>query len=360
MPRDVVLVIPTGYVASDVTQPTVRPGFQSVPGDVRFFRTSQQSVRYPHLGLERKAMSSMTRIGVVGAGRVGAVLAAALRNAPPAGRYDVVAVAGESPASRTRIETLLPGVHVDKPTAVARACDLLLLTVPDDMLENVVNMLSASGAIRRGQYVAHTSGRHGLAVLAPAAERGARVLAMHPAMTFTGTHVDLARLSGCVFGVTATEHTRALAETLVADLGGTPIWVPEDRRTRYHAGLAHGANHMVTLVAQAMDLLRESGADDPAATLRPLLTAALDNALSYGDAALTGPIVRGDVNTVRAHLADIAVSSPATLESYVAMGRATANRAVLDGRLLPIRAARIIGVLNDAMVASSATSGRIA
>jgi predicted short-subunit dehydrogenase-like oxidoreductase (DUF2520 family) len=105
-----------------------------------------------------------------------------------------------------------------------------------------------------------------------------------------------------------------------------------------------------------MDLLRASGADDPAATLRPLLTAALDNALTYGDAALTGPIVRGDVETVRAHLADIAATAPASLDAYVAMARATANRAVLDGRLLPIRAAKLIGVLNDAVV-TSATAG---
>jgi predicted short-subunit dehydrogenase-like oxidoreductase (DUF2520 family) len=294
----------------------------------------------------------MTRIGVVGGGRVGAVLAAALRSAG----HEISAVAGESDASRTRIETLLPGVRVDKPTAVARSCDLLLLTVPDDMLANVVTMLSASRAIRPGQYVVHTSGKHGLAVLAPAAARGAEVLAMHPAMTFTGTDVDLARLSGCVFGVTATDGTRGLAETLVADLQGSLVWVAEQKRALYHAGLAHGANHLVTLVAQAMDLLRASGADDPAATLRPLLTAALDNALTYGDAALTGPIVRGDVETVRAHLADIAATAPASLDAYVAMARATANRAVLDGRLLPIRAAKLIGVLNDAVV-TSATAG---
>ncbi|HET6699200.1 MAG TPA: DUF2520 domain-containing protein [Nocardioidaceae bacterium] len=292
----------------------------------------------------------MTRIGVVGAGRVGAVLAAALR----AAGHEIVAVAGESPASRTRIETLLPGVPVARPTAVARGCDLLLLTVPDDMLGTVVSMLSASCAIHPGQYVAHTSGRHGLAVLEPAVGRGAHVLALHPAMTFTGTDVDLARLAGCVYGVTATPDTRPLAETLVADLGGTPVKVPEDRRTLYHAGLAHGANHLVTLVTQAMDLLRASGADDPAATLRPLLTAALDNALSYGDAALTGPIVRGDVNTVRAHLADIAGSAPGTLESYVVLARATANRAVLDGRLLPTRAAAIVGILDDALIGAEA------
>ena len=291
-------------------------------------------------------MRAMTRIGVVGAGRVGAVLAVALREAG----HEIAAVAGESHASRTRIDTLLPGVRVDKPTAVSRACDLLLLTVPDDMLSNVVTMLAASGAIREGQYVVHTSGKHGLAVLQPAADAGAHVLAMHPAMTFTGTDVDLARLAGCVYGVTANPDTDDLAAKLVADLRGRLLRVAEDRRALYHAGLAHGANHLVTLVSQAMDLLRDSGADDPAATLRPLLTAALDNALEYGSAALTGPIVRGDVETVRAHLRDIAANRPATLESYVAMARATANQAVVDGRLLPIRAAKLVGVLNDALV----------
>jgi predicted short-subunit dehydrogenase-like oxidoreductase (DUF2520 family) len=186
-------------------------------------------------------------------------------------------------------------------------------------------------------------------VLEPARLLGAHVVAMHPAMTFTGTAVDLPRLRGCVFGVTAEGDDRALAETLVSDLGGIAMFVPEDKRTLYHAGLAHGANHLVTLVAQAMELLSASGAEDPAATLRPLLTAALDNALADGDAALTGPIVRGDVNTVAAHLADIAASAPATLPSYVAMARATANRAVLDGRLLPIRAVKIVRLLDEAL-----------
>ena len=283
-------------------------------------------------------------IGVVGAGRVGAVLAAALRSAG----HEIVATAGESDASRGRIEALLPGVEVAKPTDVARACDLLLLTVPDDMLSNVVTMLAASGAIREGQVVVHTSGRHGLAVLEPARAVGARTIALHPAMTFTGTAVDLPRLAGCVFGVTADEGDRALTESLVADLGGRPMWVPEDRRTLYHAGLAHGSNHLVTLVTEAMEILSAAGADDPAATLRPLLTAALDNALEHGDAALTGPIVRGDVETVRAHVADLAANAPQTLSSYVTMARATLDRAVTDGRLLPIRATKMLQVLDAA------------
>ena len=289
------------------------------------------------------------RIGVVGAGRVGAVLASALR----AAGHEVVAAAGESDASHRRMQNLLPGVVGAKPTEVARRSDLLLLTVPDDMLSNVVTMLSASGAIREGQVVVHTSGRHGLAVLEPARLLGARTVAMHPAMTFTGTELDLPRLEGCVFGVTAAEADRELTEGLVADLGGRAMWVPEDRRTLYHAGLAHGANHLVTLVAEAMEILSAAGADDPAATLRPLLTAALDNALDQGDAALTGPIVRGDVETVRAHVADLVATAPQTLPSYVAMARATLDRAVTDGRLLPIRASKMLSVLESAEIDSA-------
>jgi predicted short-subunit dehydrogenase-like oxidoreductase (DUF2520 family) len=286
------------------------------------------------------------RVGVVGAGRVGAVLAAALRRVDD--RYDVVAAAGESDASRSRIAALLPGVPTRKPTDVARASDLLLLTVPDDMLDNVVSMLAASGAIHEGQYVAHTSGRHGLAVLEPARAVGARVLAIHPAMTFTGTDLDLDRLAGTVFGLTAGPDEHELAEHLVSDLGGRPTWVPEEMRTLYHAGLAHGANHLVTLVTEAMEILSASGVSDPAGTLRPLLTAALDNALEHGDAALTGPIVRGDLGTVRAHLEDLRANAPQSVASYVALARASLDRAVTDGRVLPIRARRILELLDAA------------
>ena len=160
--------------------------------------------------------------------------------------------------------SLLPGVPLRKPSAVARDCDLLLLTVPDDMLPNVVRVLADSGSLREGQYVVHTSGRHGLAVLAPAAAVGAHVVALHPAMTFTGTAVDLDRLDGCVYGLTAEPAERAFAEQLVAELGGRLTWVPEEMRTLYHAGLAHGSNHLITLVTEAMELLTAAGSADPA------------------------------------------------------------------------------------------------
>jgi len=254
---------------------------------------------------------SHPRVGVVGAGRVGAVLAARLQRAG----HRIVAVSGRSSASQLRVQTLLPGVPLLDRDEVVRRAEIVILAVPDDALAELARELAP--LMGPGRLVAHTSGRHGLDVLAPIARTGARTIAMHPAMTFTGTEVDLDR--DCVFGVTAHDGDRDVAETLVAELGGTVMWVDEADRATYHASLAHGANHLTTIVTQAMDLLREIGAEDPAAVLRPLLTAALDNTLAYGDAALTGPVARGDTRTVRAHLGALRALDPVLAASYASV-----------------------------------------
>jgi len=283
-------------------------------------------------------------IGVIGAGRVGTVLAAKFRIAG----HIITSVSGRSDVTRMRVETLLPGVDILEREAVAARSELLILSVPDDSLIRVAEELAATGTIRPGQVVMHTSGRHGLEALAALTRRGARPIAFHPAMTFTGTDVDLDRT--CVFGLTAADTERALAEELVADLGGTPMWVDEANRALYHAALAHGANHLVTLVTQSMDILRMAGAADPAAVLRPLLSAALDNSLAYGDAALTGPVVRGDVITIRAHVDAFSQAhvNPTTVDAYLEMARATANRAESSGRLPAAEAGLVRQVLVEA------------
>ncbi|MER5640840.1 DUF2520 domain-containing protein [Kitasatospora sp. NPDC002227] len=282
-------------------------------------------------------------VGVVGAGRVGPALGAALQLAG----HRVVAASGVSDASRRRAEALLPGVKLVTPPQVLAAADLVLLTVPDDALPELVAGLAATGAVRPGQILVHTSGAHGVKVLEPATRAGALPLALHPAMTFTGTSVDLARLAGCPFGVTAPEELRPVAEALVVEMGGEPEWVPEDVRALYHTALAHGANHLVTLVAQALELLRTAGVAEPGRLLGPLLGAALDNSLRSGDAALTGPVARGDAGTVRRHLAELGAAAPDIGQAYRAMARATAQRAVRGGSLKEEAAAALLDVLNE-------------
>ncbi|MGR6322540.1 DUF2520 domain-containing protein [Micromonospora soli] len=282
-------------------------------------------------------------VGVIGAGRVGAVLGAALA----AAGHRVVAAAGASGATKARMALLLPQTPTRSPAAVARAAtDLLIVAVPDDALAGVVAGLAEAGALRPGQVVAHTSGAHGLAVLAPAAALGARPLALHPAMTFTGTPDDLGRLTNISYGVTAPAELRAFAARLVADLGGVPEWVAEGDRPLYHAALAHGANHLVTLVNEAADRLRDAGVDRPEKVLAPLLRAALENALRLGDDALTGPVSRGDAGTVRQHLVKLAATAPESVPPYLALARRTADRAIAAGRLRPADAESLLDVLS--------------
>lgn len=280
-------------------------------------------------------------VGVVGAGRVGAVLGAALARAG----HDVVAVSAVSEASRERAAELLPGVPVVGVDEVLRRGDLVLLTVPDDALPDLVHGLVATGAIRRGMLLTHTSGRYGLDVLAPAIGAGALPLAVHPVLPFAGSRVDLERLTGTAFGVTAPEPLRPIAEALVVEMGGEPVWLTEAQRPVWHAALAHGANHLTTLVATCADLLRSVGVEQPATVLGPLLGAALDGSLRSGDAALTGPVARGDGGTVRAHVDALTLVAPQVLPSYVALARLTADRALASGQLTPERASALLEVL---------------
>ncbi len=281
------------------------------------------------------------RVGIVGAGRVGAVLGAALARAG----HQVVAASAVSSASRRRAERLLPQVPIAAPDEVVAAADFALLAVPDDALRPLVAGLAATGAWRAGQIAAHTSGAHGIGVLDPAAARGVLPLALHPVMTFAGRPEDLDRLAGATFGITAPDELRAVAETIVVEVGGDPVWVPELARPLYHAALTIGANHLVTLVNDSLDLLASAGVEHPGRLLSPLLSAALDNALRLGDAALTGPVSRGDAATVAKHLANLRADAPQSVAAYVAMARRTAERALASGQLRDDQADHLFQVL---------------
>jgi predicted short-subunit dehydrogenase-like oxidoreductase (DUF2520 family) len=284
------------------------------------------------------------RVGIVGAGRVGTALAVALGRAG----HEIVAASAVSDASIRRVQRNLPGITIMQPPEVVAAADLILLTVPDDVLPGLVAGLAATGAALEGRLVAHVSGRHGLAVLDPAVRAGGMPIALHPVMTFTGRPDDIDKLAGISFGITAPDSLRLVAEALVVEMGGEPVFIPESHRDLYHAALAGAANHLVTLVVQATDLLREAGVAHPARMLGPLLSAALDNALRLGDAALTGPVARGDADTVASHIDALRAVAPEAVPAYLALARLTADRAVAAGTLSAADAQRLLGVLGGA------------
>ena len=200
------------------------------------------------------------KVGIIGPGRAGTALARALVR----GGHQVTAATAVSEASRQRVRDSFPAAVLTDPAGVLRAADLVLVTVPDDVLPGLIEGLAATGAPFAGRLVAHASGAHGIRVLDPATRAGALPLALHPVMTFTGREDDVDRIKGVSFGVTAPEPLRPAAEVLVIEMGGEPVFIAEENRATYHAALSFAANYLVTLVAQAEDLLRAAGADNPA------------------------------------------------------------------------------------------------
>jgi len=276
------------------------------------------------------------RAGVIGVGRAGSALGAALARAG----HPVIAAHAVSERSRDRAAAVLPDAELVAVEEVVARTELVLLAVPDDALPALAQQLPFTP----GQFVVHCSGRYGVAVLDPAAQRGALPLALHPAMTLTGTSLDVERLSGTPFGVTSAEPLRMAAEALVVEMGGEPIWIPETARTLYHAALAHSANHLITLVASAIEMLEVAGVENGARLLTPLLQASLDNALRMGYPALTGPVVRGDASTVAAHI-EVLAQDPQVQAAYIALARLTADRALAEGLLKPQAAEGLLHVL---------------
>ncbi len=278
-------------------------------------------------------------IGIISAGRVGTALGVALERA----EHVAVACSAISEASLQRAQRRLPDTAVLPVDEVAGRAELLLLAVPDAELGGLVSGLAATSAVRPGTIVAHTSGGNGIGVLAPLTEQGCIPLAIHPAMTFTGSDEDIERLPDTCFGVTAADEIGyAIAQSLVLEIGGEPFRVREDARTLYHAALAHASNHVVTVMLDAVEALRsalwgqellgqETVGDAPGGiaerVIGPLARASLENSLQRGQAALTGPVARGDAAAVAAHLRALAEVDPQLAQAYRANSLRTAQRA---------------------------------
>ncbi|MGB5112257.1 MAG: DUF2520 domain-containing protein [Mycobacterium sp.] len=278
-------------------------------------------------------------VGIVSAGRVGTALGVALERA----EHVVVACSAISAKSLDRAARRLPDTAVLPVQEVAGQAELLLLAVPDGELAALVCGLATTGAVRSGTIVVHTSGLNGIGVLEPLTAQGCIPLAIHPAMTFTGSDEDIARLSETCFGVTALDEIGyAIGQALVLEIGGEPFRVREDARMLYHSALAHASNHLATVVLDAVEALRsalrgqellgqELVGDAPGGLAErivgPLSRASLENALQRGQSALTGPVARGDAAAVGGHLQALIATDPELAQAYRSNSLRTAQRA---------------------------------
>jgi predicted short-subunit dehydrogenase-like oxidoreductase (DUF2520 family) len=225
------------------------------------------------------ARSGRLGVGIVGAGRVGPILGAALGGAGHA----IVGITAVSRESRDRADALLPGVPVLEAPVVIERSELVLLALPEDELPGFVAGLAAIGAWQPGQLVVHTAPGSGIGVLAPATAAGVIPLAIHPAMTFTGTSLDLARLRDAWCAVTAPTPVLPIGEALVVEMGSEPVVIAEADRPAYAAALRATAELGSRVVARAAGALAAIGIDRPAHILGPVLRSAVENALAAAD-----------------------------------------------------------------------------
>lgn len=271
------------------------------------------------------------RVAIIGPGRLGTLIAVSLRRSG----YRIAAVAGGSATSRERLAQTLAGVHTydDAVSAVAGA-ELVILAVPDRALEPLVRQLAAADVFSAAHQVVHVAGTFGIDVLGLAAKAGARVAALHPAVSVPAIVTDPDVLVNAAWALTASPANRDFAAALVHDLGGTPYLVAEDRRVLYHAALTLASNATAAALVTARRLLAAAGVDAPELFLTALATTSVANAVRDGVDGVSGPVVRGDVDTLNRHAEAIRFDLPECQLAYEAFTAATVHTVVVANPLV--------------------------
>lgn len=216
-------------------------------------------------------------VGIIGAGRVGPVIGAALAGA---GHAITGVTSGSDP---DRVEAVLPGVPTLAADEIVRRSELVVLAVPHDELPGLVSGLAELGAWQVGQLVLHTDPGYGIDVLAPAVARGAIPLAVHPAIAFTGTSIDLRQLRDAYAAVTAPAAVLPIGQALAVELGCEPVVVDDEKRAAYGEAVATATEFSASLLRQSSALLESAGVEEPGRYLSTLVHSTIDRALQRLD-----------------------------------------------------------------------------
>ncbi len=274
-------------------------------------------------------------VGIIGAGPVGSGLAVAIARAG----WPVVAVASRDPTRRDALRSRIPGLRgFSEPAAILDEAELIFLTVPDD----VVPAIAADLRLYGGQALVHTSGVLSASVLESARAAGSQLGSFHPLVAFTSdVERSVAALRGATVALEGDPARLGVLADLAEAVGALPVRLAPGGRPAYHAAAVLAAGGVVALLDAIAELGRAAGLDEAGslAIYGRLIEQTLGNARANGIAsALTGPIVRGDMGTVRAHLHALAEHAPAAMELYLAAARREVSLAEERGALAPEQA----------------------
>ncbi|WP_366923314.1 DUF2520 domain-containing protein [Metallumcola ferriviriculae] len=272
------------------------------------------------------------RMGFIGAGVVGTALGKLFGERG----FDIVGYYSRSVSSAARAAEITNSRYFKSKAALLENIDTLFVTTNDDAITPVVEQLSEEGLINGRHTVIHCSGSLTLSVLAPAREDGARVLSLHPLQSCASAEFAVEKLPGAVFSIEGGNDARVIGVKLVEALGAIYFFIDCDKKALYHAAAVVASNYLVTLIDLSKRLMVEAGMpeDQFVPAIYPLIEGTLANIEKLGiPDALTGPIARGDVETIKDHLARIAKEVKDADSLYRTLGKETIGLALEKGSL---------------------------
>jgi predicted short-subunit dehydrogenase-like oxidoreductase (DUF2520 family) len=288
--------------------------------------------------------SSPFRFLLVGAGRVGTAVASLLGSAG----HTISGVASRSAASVARAVEVLDAPEMDLDPAGWPDADVVLIGAGDGAIESIA---SRAASRLSGRVVVHFAGALGVEPLRHAADAGGVGCALHPVQACPDIDTAISRLPGSAWGVTCSrpDAERWASNLITRDLDGDPRVVAEDHRPVWHAASVITSNGIAALLSSSEALLSEIGVATPVDVVGPLAAGTVANARQGGGGGptLTGPVVRGEVATVRRHLQAVARSTPSMLDAYLVVTRLILAAAVRSGRLPTDTATQIETVLEQ-------------
>jgi predicted short-subunit dehydrogenase-like oxidoreductase (DUF2520 family) len=294
----------------------------------------------------------MKTVAIIGAGRVGGAVGHLLARAG----YTITAVAARSRESAERARAFIgSGEATTDLVRAARSADIVFITTPDGAIRPVCEAVAAGKGFRQGALVVHMSGAQTIELLASASACGAWRAVMHPLQSVPGMDLGVKNLPGSSFRIEADPEAVPAARELVAALGGRELSLPAWSRDResaalYHAGAVVVSNFFVALVDFGLQFYQTLGAgrEEALTAVLPLIRGTLANIESAGiPGALTGPIMRGDVQTVRGHVEAMRTRAPHLLDLYRELARHTVAVAREKGSLTDQAAGELLGLLGE-------------
>lgn len=267
-------------------------------------------------------MSSQNKtIAILGLGKVGTAFGYLLKRAG----YNVVAASRSSSALKKELPYTVGKLFLDYTEAATNA-KFIFITTPDDVIENVCKKITEAGAIKEGKSVLHMSGAAGLKILNSARNAGAYIASIHPLQSFADIDGAIKSIPGSTFGVTADEEIKNWCVKVVQDVGGIPLIIQEKDKSLYHAGACIASNYLTALIHTVLEIYQSFGleAKDALSAIWPLIGGTLRNIESAGTiSALTGPIARGDIGTIKNHLDAFQNKFPNLIPLYCEIGLIT-------------------------------------